>query len=247
MRLAVIADVHGNTWALDAVLDDIRQRGVDLTFNLGDSVWGSLDPLGAFERLAGIPSIVGNQDRIAVTPPPEVRGSADYEFVTSEIGGAGIAWLAGREPTAFFDEVFCCHGTPRSDEAYLLEEVGPHGVTLRDPAAIAAELDSVDPGARVVVCGHSHVPRAVSLPDGRLIVNPGSVGIPAYTHDRPLPHAMESGSPHARWALVERRRGRWRVEHVAVTYPWAEAAAEARRRGRPDRAAWIETGRARVG
>ena len=53
-------------------------------------------------------------------------------------------------------------------------------------------------GARVIACGHSHVPRLVHLPDGTAIVNPGSVGLPAYTDDGLPPHISETGSPLAR-------------------------------------------------
>ncbi|HVR98491.1 MAG TPA: metallophosphoesterase family protein [Thermoanaerobaculia bacterium] len=241
---AVIADVHGNTWALQAVLADIARRGIQQTVNLGDSVYGSLDPRGTADRLMqeGIPSLCGNQDRIVYAPPAAVMGSADHDFVTRELTEAHLDWLRGQPPTSTFGEVFCCHGTPASDETYLLEEVTPYGVRLRDPRAILELLDGVT--QPVVVCGHSHVPHAVRLPSGQLVVNPGSVGIPAYDHDEPYPHVMEAGSPHARYAVLRQEPGGWQVEHVAVPYPWGEAAAVARRNGREDRARWIATGRA---
>src|SRR5262245_58881775 len=91
--IAVIADVHGNTWALDAVLADIARRGVAGIINLGDSVYGCLDPTGAAERLmqAQIISIAGNQDRIVFDPPASVRDSYDYRFVTSQLAPEQIA------------------------------------------------------------------------------------------------------------------------------------------------------------
>jgi predicted phosphodiesterase len=77
--LAVIADILGNSWALDAVLADIDRRGVTQIVNLGDCAYGSLDPAGALDRLIAraIPTVSGNQDRIVHAPPPDVRGSAD--------------------------------------------------------------------------------------------------------------------------------------------------------------------------
>src|SRR5690606_17812524 len=98
--------------------------------------------------------------------------------------------------------------------------------------------------ARVIAVAHSHVPRTVRLADGRLCVNPGSVGMPAWEHDEPVPHCTESGSPHARYAILERRRGEWLVEHRIVPYDWESAAARADAAGRPDRAHWLRTGRA---
>ena len=99
----------------------------------------------------------------------------------------------------------------------------------------------------VGLCGHSHLPRTVELPDGRLIINPGSVGLPAYSDTvAVLPHAMETGSPHARYAVIERADAGWRVEHVAVPYDWEAASLAAASNGRTDWAEWLRTGRASV-
>ena len=48
MRLAVLGDVHGNAFALDAVLADVRSAAPDALFNLGDTVWGGADPARAW-------------------------------------------------------------------------------------------------------------------------------------------------------------------------------------------------------
>lgn len=243
-QIAVIADVHGNTWALDAVLADIRRREITQVVNLGDCVYGSLDPASTLERLmsANIISIAGNQDRQVFYESEQVRSSHDHQFVTGQLSAAQLAWLEQLLPTQVVGDIFLCHGTPASDMTYLLEHVTEHGVVLHASATIVAELNDVR--QPVVVCGHSHVPRTVWLPDGRLVVNPGSVGIPAYEHDLPFPHVMEAGSPHARYAVLTRQLGGWAVEHVALPYQWSVAADVARRNGRPDRARWIETGRA---
>jgi len=243
-HIAVIADIHGNTWALDAVLLDIKQRNIATVLNLGDCVYGSLDPAGTLERLmsANIISIAGNQDREVFDTSEQVRSSQDHQFVTGQMNEAQLRWLDQLPPTQIVGDVLLCHGTPQSDMIYLLEHVSEHGVFLRDSAAIAADVSEV--GQQVVVCAHSHIARTVWLPNGRLVVNPGSVGIPAYDEDVPFPHVMESGSPHARYAILRRYPSGWAVEHVALPYPWGEAAEVARRNGRPDRARWIETGRA---
>jgi putative phosphoesterase len=242
-QIAVIADIHGNTWALDAVLQDIQRRGITTIVNLGDCVYGSLDPAGTLERLMGanILTIAGNQDREVFDESEQVRSSRDHQFVTGQLSAAQLAWLRHLPPTQVVGDVFLCHGTPASDLIYLLERVDEHGVFLRDSAPIMADLRDVR--QPVVVCGHSHIPRTVWLPDGHLVVNPGSVGIPAYDDDLPYPHVMEAGSPHARYAILTRQSGGWAIEHVALPYSWDVAAEVARRNGRPDRARWIETGR----
>nr|WP_227494842.1 metallophosphoesterase family protein [Bacillus mycoides] len=51
MKIAIISDVHGNSHALKAVLKDIERRKAEMIINLGDSVYGPLDPLGTIEIL----------------------------------------------------------------------------------------------------------------------------------------------------------------------------------------------------
>jgi hypothetical protein len=80
------------------------------------------------------------------------------------------------------------------------------------------------------------------LDDGRVIVNPGSVGLQAFSDDDPFPHTMAVGSPHARYALIERTRGGWRVEMMAVAYDWDAAAVLAEQQERPDWARALRTG-----
>jgi hypothetical protein len=82
------------------------------------------------------------------------------------------------------------------------------------------------------------------LPDGRLVVNPGSVGLPAYSDDSPHPHVMESGSPHARYAIIESVNEDWAVERMTIPYDWRAAADAARTNGRDDWAEWLMTGEA---
>jgi predicted phosphodiesterase len=242
---AVLADVHGNSWALDAVLADLRRRGVTEILNLGDCLYGPLDPEGTAERLMELraPTVRGNQDRNLLTPPPAMRTQPTFLFMDERLTDRHRAWLATFPPTLRVEDLFLCHGTPDSDEELLLEDVRETGVFLMPAETLEARVAPLN--AALVLCAHSHVHRTVWA--GRTgVVNPGSVGLPAYTADAPHPHAMESGSPHARYALLTRDSGNWRVEHVAVPYDWKTAAEAARRNGRPDWAAWIETGRAKA-
>jgi diadenosine tetraphosphatase ApaH/serine/threonine PP2A family protein phosphatase len=96
--------------------------------------------------------------------------------------------------------------------------------------------------ATLLLCGHSHLPGVLALGDC-LIVNPGSVGLPAYDHDQPHRHHAETGSPHARWALVERAAAGWSVQLRLTAYDWAASAARAEANGRGDWADALATGR----
>jgi diadenosine tetraphosphatase ApaH/serine/threonine PP2A family protein phosphatase len=105
---------------------------------------------------------------------------------------------------------------------------------------IAAAANGIS--ASLLLCGHSHLPRVVALPDGRLIVNPGSVGLPAYDDDHPYPHRVENGSPHARYAICERGGDGWRIDLRAVPYDFRAAAQLAGENGAPDWARWLSSG-----
>jgi putative phosphoesterase len=243
-RYAVMSDIHGNIWALEAVLEDIGRRGLKHIINLGDTVYGPLEPQATAERLMDLSliGISGNEDRLlfekAVASAP-----AEVERVRKRLARESVDWLAAQPATVVAGkELFLCHGTPASDETYLLERASARGGTLNDADAIRAQLASV--AQPVVLCGHSHIPRAVHLNDGRLIVNPGSVGLQAYTDDAPEPHMMECGSPHARYAVLSKAGGRWSIEEVILPYAWDKAADAARRNGRNDWAVWLERGRA---
>jgi hypothetical protein len=74
----------------------------------------------------------------------------------------------------------------------------------------------------------------VRLEDGRLIVNPGSVGLQAYEDKHPFPHRMETRSPHTRYALLEDRQNEWKVEFREIAYDWVAAAEQAIGNGRID-------------
>lgn len=249
LRLAVIADVHGNRWALEAVMEDIERRGSLAVVNLGDSLFGPLDPGGTARLLQQVDplNICGNQDRLVLEPGPEAEWSSTLRYVRESLAPADLEWLGrhARQAEVLGQQVLLCHGTPEWDDRYLVEHVSECGVALKTSTELEEELEGVEVGVEVVLCAHSHVPRQVRLPGGQLIVNPGSVGLPAYTDDLPYPHVMEAGSPHARYAVLRRAREAWAVEQVSVPYDWNRAAQEARARGRADWAEWLESGRGR--
>jgi len=93
--IAVISDIHGNSWALQAVLDDLKKRNVDVIFNLGDSLYGPLDPAGTFQllRKQDPVSISGNEDRLIVEYVDSRNKNSTIEYVISELGTEAFRWL----------------------------------------------------------------------------------------------------------------------------------------------------------
>lgn len=248
----MLSDVHGNALALEAVLADARAIGFDVMVDLGDTVSGPLWPEDtlALMETAGALAIRGNHDRVVGCDAPETMYPTD-RFAHERLGAGARAALAARPATLRIGPVLAVHGTPASDMDYLLHEATAAGVLERRGDAVAALLgDTGD--AEVILCGHTHRAHSVRLADGRLVVNPGSVGQPGYSWDVPVPHVMEAGAPHARWALLERTtlkkgggkgaQAGWEMTHRMVVYDWEKASAEAARHGRAEWARSLATG-----
>jgi predicted phosphodiesterase len=263
MKIAAITDIHGNLPALQAVLADIDREGVDAIVNCGDTLGGPLESAKTADLLMarGIPMIAGNHERQLLTLAPDRLNRSDA-CTASEIDASHRAWLAAAPPTMWLaDDVFVCHGTPSSDLHHWLETVtddfGQHGsvgVRASSMAEVAERLGQGDPARRasLILCGHTHVPRVVHLPpalagegvpSGITIVNAGSVGLPGYDDLHPHKHWIETGSPHARYALVRRSGLGWLAELRCVPYDFEPMARLALVRGRPDWAQPLRTGR----
>ncbi len=243
MRFAAIADVHGNYLALEAVLADIRAQGITDIVNLGDMASGPLDARRTMDALMALDAVhvLGNHDRYLIDRPPEKMGSWDRP-AHAQLDTRHLDWLRAVPKTSVFCEnVFLCHATPGHDEVYWLETVLPDGTVRMSP------LDAIEEQAKgitqsLILCAHTHLARAVRLRDGRLIVNPGSVGSPGYRDTHPFPHVIEAGTPDARYAILELVDGHWLVTFRHVPYDYAPMAALARQNGQAELASAIETG-----
>ena len=264
-RIAAVSDIHGNLPALEAVWAEIERAAPALVVNLGDIASGPLWPQETVQwlmaRAAADPArwrtIAGNHERQVLAPDIARMGASDG-FAARALGAAERAWLAALPAThRLFEDVLLCHGTPASDLVYFMETVTPgfgvdgqRGLRAATAVELAARAGETPPGdtraglaSALILCGHTHVPRAMAVPGGPLVVNPGSVGLQAYDDDHPHPHVVENGSPDARWALLERdRHGAWHVQLRATPYDWKAAAARAEGNGRGDWADALATG-----
>jgi predicted phosphodiesterase len=242
MRLAIIADIHGNMPALEATLADIPHRDTDRTINLGDCVSGPLWPREVCDLLmaSGNLTIRGNHDRWVSGLDPSRMGASD-RYAYSQLDAHHRHWLAALPPSADAGHgIFACHGTPTNDNRYLIEDVAgrrlvrAHSATIRDRLA--------DVHARMVLCRHSHQAHFIQLPNGPLILNPGSVGCPSCDDPGDDPHVSESGSPHARYAVLTIDEHHVSAEMITVSYDWKAASAQAEKNDRPEWAYGLRTG-----
>lgn len=239
MRLAVLGDVHGNAYALQAVLDDLRQASPDAVYNLGDTVWGAADPGRAWAL----------QQEYA---PPTVRGNTDERVAGMREGKQQmVAWVRAQLPPdapglltdlptrvdVADGEIRLAHGSPRSpwEDLLLTEADGGH----TRPAHFAEIRERLDgfaskTGGRVCVVGHTHR-EMLTVVDGMTVVNAG----PVSRHKDSL--------PVARWVLLTRTGGVWNVEFRRTPYDPQAAAAWARAHAPADIAedevTWLTTGR----
>lgn len=174
MRIAVIADIHGNLRALEAVRADLRRHSPDLVVNLGDHLSGPLQAAATADLLMseGYAQIRGNHDRQLNDRPVSKMGPSD-QAAYAQLSPHQLEWLASLPPVKnIAEDILLCHGSPRDDLEYLLEDV--HGDCVRLSGAGRIRMRLGDVGNSLVLCGHTHIPRDVVLPGGVRIVNPAA-------------------------------------------------------------------------
>jgi putative phosphoesterase len=240
--IAIIADIHGNLPALESVLADIERRNVDQIINLGDCVSGPLWPREVCDMLMARNDLTirGNHDRWVSRPDPTRMGASD-RYAHSQLNQDHRSWLGALPASANTDhDILACHGTPTSDNRYLIEEPLERRLVRANLATIRHRLEDVQ--ARVVLCGHSHQQHFIQLRDGPIILNPGSVGCPSYDDPGDDPHVSESGSPHARYAVLTIIGEQVSAEMIAISYDWKVASVRAETNGRAEWAYGLRTG-----
>ncbi|WP_174803202.1 metallophosphoesterase family protein [Martelella limonii] len=244
MKLAAIADIHGNIDALEAVLADIGRHQPDMIVNLGDSLSGPLAGAETADRLLALDltTVRGNHDRALVDRPFEEMG--DWERpVFGALSADHLQWIRDMPTAAVVaHEAYLCHATPKNDEVMWLETLMDNGhFALRSQAEIEAFAAGIS--YPLILCGHSHVARSVMLGDGRLIVNPGSVGCPGFAYHLPIDHKLEIATPFACYAIIEKTDIGWTPTFHQVRYDTQRMVGMADERGYADWARVLATGR----
>ena len=239
MRIAALFDIHGNLPALEAVLHDVRQAGVDLVVVGGDVLPGPMphESLGLLRALAlPVRCIRGNGDRIVMESrageeSPEVP-AAFREVVrwnAAQLTPSDVAFVSDwpvsfRQYVAGVGDVLFCHATPRSDTENFTR-LTPEAHILPAFGGVAAD---------VIVCGHTHMQFDRTIGAHR-VVNAGSVGMPF-------------GAPGAYWLLlgprVELRHTSYDLDAAAdrvsaTAYPQAQHFAEQNVRHQPTEQAML--------
>jgi predicted phosphodiesterase len=232
-RLAVLADVHGNLPALEAVLLDIEQQDVDGIIAAGDYLTSGPSPVEVVRLLRSLDAWM-------------IRGNAEGYFLSYRAGDApetwyksyqwaGMRWSYQQLDSETLDfiarlpeervlapggsaldgatPIRVVHGSPHSPSERLFPDADPIALGWfreagllppdRDPPRLERTLDPI--GEPVLVCAHTHIPW-VQGDGARLALNPGAVSLSFV------------GDARARYALLAWVDDRWQVEHRAVPY-----------------------------
>jgi predicted phosphodiesterase len=243
VRIAAVSDIHGNLPALEAVVADIGRHHIDQVVNLGDCLSGPLWPAETADWLIELdwPTLAGNHERQMLGPGAASLDNGDG-FAAASISATHRDWLAGLPPVmTLSDDLFLCHGTPDGDDDYWLHRGKPGAMRK-------ATLDEIAPSATshlLALCGHTHVSRVVTLGDGRMIANPGSVGLPGFDEDELVPAHMEPVTPQACYLVAELNVEGWQVTLRTVAYDIERAAHRAEANGRFGWAYTLRTGKRR--
>jgi putative phosphoesterase len=223
MQLAVMADIHGNLPALEAVLEHLQTGAVDGILVAGDLTGGGPQSNEVIHRLRSLHSwaIRGNADRAllryAASQVPASHHTCQQfallRWTHRHMDRAALDFLRSLPEQRAVElpgaaAIRLVHGSPRD----LSEGLDPDG----DPAALALALAQT--GEAVLVCAHTHIPWQRQR-DGRLILNPGAVSGPL------------NGQVGAQYARLTWRGDHWQAELFTVPYDVKQVWAACRQSG----------------
>lgn len=218
MRLALISDIHANSYALEAVLADIGSQPIDQIICLGDLVGYAPFPNEVIEiiRSRKIACIQGNYDEAIGLDLPTC-GCVYDDPHKEKLGIESVAWTAANTtnsnkqfladlPTQLTldiegKRVLFVHGSPRSINEYLHYDAP-------DAAFMEAAANHL---YDIVICGHTHVPYH-RLVEGIHYVNGGSVGKPKH------------GNPNATYVILAVTRNAVTAEIREIAYNYEQTA-----------------------
>jgi predicted phosphodiesterase len=239
MRVAVFSDIHANLPALEAVLDDVEDAGVDALWCLGDVIGYGAQPNGCAElvRERCDVALVGNHDLAVLgeldTSTFSSAAASAVEWTAAECSSETLDFLAGLEPAEEGREAALYHASPRDPiweyvlwpeqageciqaQAKRVSFIGHSHVALFFSAEEAEAGGGDPPEARGWQAGAG---TRLEIDRGRWLINPGSVGQP------------RDGDPRGAW--LELDTGDWQVTYHRVDYDIDRAADAIERAGLP--------------
>ena len=245
MKIAIMSDICSNVYALQEVIKDTKNRGVDVKLNLGNSLYGPIEPRQTYELIKqnDFITICGNQDReILEASLSQLQENKTLKYVYDDLGEDVLYWIQDLAFEKLIGGIYyMIHGTYFDDSQYLLEDVSSGVAKLREDKKIIELLDDIK--AQFIFCGHSHTPRCVNLSTGQVVINPGSVGLQAFESEHPNKHKIENLSTEASYIILNIEDDKYNIELVKVPYDYEKAALKAEENGRIDWAYTLRNGK----
>ncbi|GHO70470.1 hypothetical protein KSC_093620 [Ktedonobacter sp. SOSP1-52] len=228
-RVAILADIHSNFDALEAVLTDLAKQQYDLMVIAGDLVMNGPKPAEVMTcvRNLRVPTLYGNMDVETIQADPSHPNSW---WTQQQLRGDDLTYLKqlplsyrvtppeGQSPK---DDLLVVHATPRSVEDVLILEPHPLGTTFTriTPEEEAAAMLRGEQ-ANLIVYGHIHYCSSGTI-RGQRVMSIGSVGFPF------------DGNPQAAYALAQWDGEEWFISHQRVSSNNEETIAAIHRSGQP--------------
>jgi len=243
-KIAILSDIHSNIYALKAVVEDAQAKGVDTFINLGDILYGPIAPRETYEYLKekNFITISGNQDRqIHEATKDEIDANPTMQFILDELKTEPLEWMKSLPfDLKINSDIYACHGSVDDDLVYLLEDISSSNPQVRSDKEIIKMLGDIT--SPIILCGHTHIPRCVELSSGQIVINPGSVGLQAYSDDAPVFHNMQNYTPRASYAILQKNK-EWDVSFHRVSYDVQSAIQKAKEQNREDWVGFLRSGR----
>lgn len=218
-KIALFSDVHSNPNALQAVLNDIRSKGIEKIYCLGDLVGYCVFPNEVVEIIKNnnIPTIMGNHDETAAYSD-DLYGHKYIPDKLKSPGDQAVDWTMynlkkenkdylktlqrERVITLGNYKILLVHGSPGDNNEYLFE----------NRSDVFLETLFKDREANVIICGHTHIPYHRILKNNYHVINDGSTGKP---HD---------GDPRASYVILGENDDMLEVNIVRVAYDFESMA-----------------------
>ncbi len=213
MKVAIISDIHANTLALEATLNQIETFNADKIFCLGDILMAGYDPNGTAKiitELKNLEIIQGNTDKMVACFSQDLLEKAKNKFPCMGYALEDDLKIIDEKYKNFVRnlpenkyieinglKIQLVHGSPRQQDENIY------------PNMPISEVEKMveNSNADLILCGHTHLPCGYSLNSGKTVVNVGSIGR-SMTEDK-MPY----------WAMLEiADDGTFQIEHKSVKY-----------------------------
>jgi len=253
MRIAVFSDIHGNSFALKAVLDDIADNGhFDALVVAGDISLGGSDPAGCIDLLrdAGAVAVYGNTDKYLTepdNPPPDELHLKKWDHLRAQVdwalprlGDARVSWLhklpfslCFSPPPGFEGDLLIFHANPKDIVDFIFpppeQQQRYFGKVLQPDDSKELERLMAGVAARICAFGHMHI-SSIRHWRGYTLVNVAPCSLPAL-----------EGDPRARYTVLEWKDNAWQITQRYVDYEYKQEIEALKASGMPFVEDYIQT------